>query len=499
MKRIFCLLLTFSLCFAILGCSKDKEKDEEKVYYTVTFNSQGGSDVPTQQVLSNNPITRPTSPTREGYFFSGWHKDSMSTGNDWNFASERVTANITLYAGWTIDTNENPTSSLTYKLENGTYTVTGVGDETIVIIPSQYNNIPVTKIQGDYGNGAFARKDIIKVTIPDSIIEIGQNSFNNCQVLTSVNISTTSQLTTIGNNAFSGNSSLKELYLPSGLTNLGDSVFNNCGAIEQFIVADENVFYYSENGHLINKVTNQLIRGANNSIIPSGVTSIAQAAFRKSTITSLTIPATVKEIANYIIQDSAITKIVYDSTEEDWNRITKSQLWNLGKTTIEIAYSTNDNDELKILIVYFSATNNTEAVALALKELTGGDLYEIIPQIPYTSSDLDYQNRNSRTSLESNDPTARPAIVDNDIANFAEYDVVYIGYPIWWGSLPKIMYTFFDKYNFTGKIIMPFCTSGGSGIASSVSLIRSFEPNAIVKDGLRVTNNTQLNAWLYKE
>ena len=115
-----------------------------------------------------------------------------------------------------------------------------------------------------------------------------------------------------------------------------------------------------------------------------------------------------------------------------------------------------------------------------------------------TSADLNYSNSNCRANKEQNDPTARPAI-SSRFENLEDYDVIFIGYPIWWGTIPKIINTFLDTYDLSGKTIMPFCTSGGSGISTSVSAIKNACPNADVKTGFRGTSgttSTQIRTWL---
>ena len=129
---------------------------------------------------------------------------------------------------------------------------------------------------------------------------------------------------------------------------------------------------------------------------------------------------------------------------------------------------------------------------------TDSDIFEIVPEEPYTSEDLNYSNSNCRANKEQNDPTARPAI-SNKIENIDDYDVVLIGYPIWWGTMPKIINTFLDTYDLSGKTIMPFCTSGSSGISTSVSAIRNICTNSTVTDGFRGTSSTagtQIRTWL---
>ena len=138
----------------------------------------------------------------------------------------------------------------------------------------------------------------------------------------------------------------------------------------------------------------------------------------------------------------------------------------------------------KILVAYFSATNNTEGVAQKLVDGLGADIYEITPEQPYTDEDLDYDNSQSRSSVEMNDPSARPAI-SGSVENMEQYDVVFIGYPIWWGEAPRIMSTFIESYDFSGKTFVAFCTSASSGFGSSDSALRSAASGATWLDGHR--------------
>lgn len=118
------------------------------------------------------------------------------------------------------------------------------------------------------------------------------------------------------------------------------------------------------------------------------------------------------------------------------------------------------------LVVYFSATGTTKGVAEKIAAVTDADMYEIVPAEPYSSADLDWNDDNSRTTTEMNDKDARPEIGSGDVS-LEGYSRVYIGYPIWWGDAPRIMSTFVEKYDFEGKTVIPFCTSGGSGIGKS--------------------------------
>ena len=153
--------------------------------------------------------------------------------------------------------------------------------------------------------------------------------------------------------------------------------------------------------------------------------------------------------------------------------------------------------EAKALVVYFSCTGNTKAVAQRISELTGADLYEIVPADPYTDEDLNYNNDNCRANREMDDPSSRPAI-GSDTIDISSYNTVFIGYPIWWGTMPRIINTFLDTYDLSDKTVMPFCTSGGSGISKSVSDMKAQEPDADIRDGLRAngSSDSSINKWL---
>ena len=114
--------------------------------------------------------------------------------------------------------------------------------------------------------------------------------------------------------------------------------------------------------------------------------------------------------------------------------------------------------------------------------------YEIVPEEPYTEADLNYNDDNSRSTIEMNDPSARPAI-SGSVENMEQYDIVFIGYPIWWGEAPRIVSTFMESYDFSGKTIVPFCTSGGSGIGSSDSNLEQLTSGADWLDGRRLNGS----------
>ena len=148
----------------------------------------------------------------------------------------------------------------------------------------------------------------------------------------------------------------------------------------------------------------------------------------------------------------------------------------------------NTNINNKSLVLYFSVTNNTEQIAKYISEITSSDILEIIPKDVYTNEDLNYNNNNSRANREQNDEKARPEISNKlDLEN---YDIIYLGYPIWWEEEPRIILTLLDNYNLENKTIIPFCTSGGSGIELSVNNIRNYNNKLNVLDGKRFSSNS---------
>lgn len=148
----------------------------------------------------------------------------------------------------------------------------------------------------------------------------------------------------------------------------------------------------------------------------------------------------------------------------------------------------NSTDTVKVLVAYFSATNTTEGVAKTIAESLGADLYKITPEQPYTDADLNYHNDKSRSTIEMNDPNARPAI-SGSVESMDQYDIVFIGYPIWWGDAPRILSTFVESYNFSGKTVVPFCTSGGSGVGSSAKNLERLTNGATWLSGTRLNGN----------
>ena len=156
----------------------------------------------------------------------------------------------------------------------------------------------------------------------------------------------------------------------------------------------------------------------------------------------------------------------------------------------------------KILVAYFSASGVTAGVAKRLAKVTHADLFEIRPQVPYTEEDLNWTDRESRSSVEMRDPDCRPALADA-LPNISEYDVVFVGFPVWWYREPSIVDTFISGCDLTGKTVVPFATSGGSEIGPSGDNIQALAPKATVRKGQRFDANVSeedlsnwANQWL---
>ncbi len=185
--------------------------------------------------------------------------------------------------------------------------------------------------------------------------------------------------------------------------------------------------------------------------------------------------------------DTAINKENYQ--EETSEAEVKSQT---AESTAVMENTTELSTETKIgsniLVVYFSATGNTKAIAESIADGLEADIYEIVPEESYTDADLDYNDDNSRTTLEMNDSSARPEI-SGTVDNFEQYDTVFLGYPIWWGEAPRILDTFVESYDFTGKTVIPFCTSASSGIGSSADILESLAGSGNWLDGQRFDGN----------
>lgn len=150
-----------------------------------------------------------------------------------------------------------------------------------------------------------------------------------------------------------------------------------------------------------------------------------------------------------------------------------------------------------VLVAWFSASGVTTKVAEKLANAIGADAFEIVPEVPYTKEDLNWMNKKSRSSVEMNDRSSRPGI-KNAVENMDQYDTVFIGFPIWWYREPSIIDTFMESYDFTGKTVVPFATSGGSGLGDSYKNLQALAPGAKVINGERFSvsvSEEKLKAW----
>ena len=152
---------------------------------------------------------------------------------------------------------------------------------------------------------------------------------------------------------------------------------------------------------------------------------------------------------------------------------------------------------MKKLVAYFSASGVTKAAAERLAKAADADLFEIKPAFPYTHADLDWTNKKSRSSVEMSNPNSRPEIAEK-VSNMADYGTVFIGFPIWWYVAPTIINTFVESYNFSGKTIVPFATSGGSGMGKTVEVLKPLCPTANWEKGkmLNRVSDLELEDWV---
>ena len=152
----------------------------------------------------------------------------------------------------------------------------------------------------------------------------------------------------------------------------------------------------------------------------------------------------------------------------------------------------------KTLVAYFSASGVTKKLAERLAGAIGADTFEICPETPYTDADLDWRNPKSRSSVEMKDPSSRPAI-SGQVANMADYDVIFVGFPIWWYVAPTIIQTFLESYDFSGKTIIPFATSGGSGLGRTNEKLQQSCPGATLRPGKLLNGRpsaAELKKWV---
>lgn len=200
-----------------------------------------------------------------------------------------------------------------------------------------------------------------------------------------------------------------------------------------------------------------------------------------------------------INSDSTVQSTTAEQTESEETTADNSDIISESESvTVSESEEESSSTGDETLVVYFSATGTTKGVAERIASVTNADLYEIIPAEPYSSDDLDWNDNNSRTSIEMNDLNTRPEIA-SEMITLDSYSTIYIGYPIWWGDAPRIMSTFVESYDFSDKTVIPFCTSGGSGIGRSGNNLKELANSGNWFSGDRLdadVSESEIQEWI---
>lgn len=196
------------------------------------------------------------------------------------------------------------------------------------------------------------------------------------------------------------------------------------------------------------------------------------------------------ENQNIAVNNSSTSRIEENNIQNENN--TNSSILNNIQNQNET--KTNETSEKKVAVVYFSATGTTKIVAEYIRAEVNGDIFEIVPKQKYSSSDLNWNDNSSRSTKEQNDKSARPEIQNN--IDVSSYDVIFIGYPIWWGDTPRIIQTFMEKTNLNGKTMIPFCTSGGTGIQASENTLKSYSGINWISGKRLTTSKSEIANWI---
>ncbi len=217
----------------------------------------------------------------------------------------------------------------------------------------------------------------------------------------------------------------------------------------------------------------------------------------KKIIISVVILAIIVAIVGYIIVKNNGTENNEEPNEKhSTNEQNPNEQQNENKINKNETENNNSTNNKKTAVIYFSATGTTEKIANYISNETDADLIEIEPKEQYTSEDLNY-NSDCRANREQNDSTARPEVANN--IDTDKYDVIYLGYPIWWGDIPKIILTFLDNNNLNGKTVITFCTSGSTGISQSQSTLESYNKDINWIQGKRFSSSAsekEVTDWI---
>ena len=322
-KRIFVVLAILTMAIvlscALVACTKADTPDAPKKEFTITFDTQGGSEVKPITIAEGATITLPRNPTKEGYIFDGWYLSDEFI-EEFN-ATQTISSNITVYAKWKEDYySKGLEYDYRYFVDGSSRCIlTGIGDctDTDIIIPSKYNQTLVTSIADYAFQGCTG---LTSVTIPNSVTSIGYQAFQDCTGLTSVTIG--NSVTSIGAYAFAGCTGLTSVTIGSGVTSIGDEAFAGCTGLTSITIPD--------NVTSIGKRAFAYCSDLTSITIPDGVTSIGAEAFRNcSSLTSITIPNSVTSIGDYVfLSCTKLTSITFNGTIAQWKAISKVYTWN---------------------------------------------------------------------------------------------------------------------------------------------------------------------------
>ena len=219
------------------------------------------------------------------------------------------------------------------------------------------------------------------------------------------------------------------------------------------------------------------------------ITILLSACTNKQLSSNETLNTTLVETSEETMSVKQVVETTVKETEAKEIEVVETIIENANKIEIKEEKAIEMVNNKEVLVVYFSATGTTKRVAERIAELTNADIYEIVALNPYSSADLNWNDSNSITTIEMNDENARPEIGSEDI-DISAYAKIYIGYPIWWGDAPRIMSTFVEKHNFDGMTVIPFCTSGGSGIGRSGSNLAGQAGSGNWQNGERLSSSS---------
>lgn len=236
----------------------------------------------------------------------------------------------------------------------------------------------------------------------------------------------------------------------------------------------------------------------------SGINTETAVLNEKSTVQAISVTTksndytyTDNDVKN--LQNFLLNRYVTDNLQDKPYDMNNDGVWNVfDLCMLKHEMLTPAQNDIDTVVVYFSRTNNTEKIANYIIDITGAEKFEIEAEIPYTDEDIDYTNSSCRANQEQNDKSCRPEIAE-PMESIDSYEVIYLGYPIWWGEEPRIIDTFLESYDFSDKTVIPFCTSGSSGIATSEKNIRNLVPIGNLLEGKRFSasaSESEVEEWI---